>query len=189
MLRGCSPWPCEREGRTQEVPTSIFRLHLRHGQGLAVLEKNMVKLAETQLTDPGGGLDLKGRGKRGTETSFEFGRERRWWVWQWQLRKYTCDRIHTGAIKGYVTWPYGNNSFLYDNSLHAHLSTDLGLLVDKFHVLRVWDLAHSMCIMQKEKWGEEMKEWSSQVLPVGFLDPEVLQFRTSGAPLGVEASS
>lgn len=76
MLRGCSPWPCEREGRTPEVPTSIFRLHLRHGQGPAVLEKNMVKLAETQLTDPGGGLDLKGRGKRGTETSFEFGRER-----------------------------------------------------------------------------------------------------------------
>lgn len=127
MLRGYSPWPCEREGRTQEVPTSIFRLHLRHGQGPAVLEKNMVKLAETQLTDPGGGLDLKGRGKRGTETSFEFGREKRWWVWQWQQRKYTCDRIHIGAIKPmvkvYVTWPYANNSFLHDNSLHAHLST------------------------------------------------------------------
>lgn len=163
MLRGCSPWPCEREGRTPEVPTSIFRLHLRHGQGPAVLEKNMVKLAETQLTDPGGGLDLKGRGKRGTETSFEFGRERRWWVWQWQQRKYTCDRIHIGAIKPmvkvYVTWPYANNSFLHDNSLHAHLSTSswfwLGLLVDKLHVLRVWDLAHSMRIMQKGKWGEK----------------------------------
>ena len=51
MLRGCSPWPCEREGRTQEAPTSIFRLHLRHGQGPAVLEKNMVKLAEIRLTD------------------------------------------------------------------------------------------------------------------------------------------
>lgn len=29
----------------------------------------------------------------------------------------------------------------------------------------------------------------SQVLPVGFLDPEILQFRTLGAPLGAEASS
>lgn len=77
--------------------------------------------------------------------------------------KYTCDRIHIGAIKHmvkvYVTWPCGNNPFLYDNSLHAHLSTDLGLLVDKFHVLRVWDPAHSMRIMQKEKWEEEMNEW------------------------------
>lgn len=163
MLCGCSPWPCEREGRTQEAPTLIFRLHLRHGQGSAVLEKNMVKLAEIRLTDPGGGLDLKGRGKRGTETSYEFRRERSWWVWQWQQRKYTRDRIHIGAIKHrvkvYVTWPYGDNPFLYDNGLHAHLSRDLGLLVDKFHVPRVWDLAHSMRIMQKEKWEEEMNEW------------------------------
>lgn len=53
MLCGCSPWPCEREGRTQEAPTLIFRLHLRYGQGSAVLEKNMVKLVEIRLTDPG----------------------------------------------------------------------------------------------------------------------------------------
>lgn len=34
-----------------------------------------------------------------------------------------------------------------------------------------------------------MDDGSSQVLPVGFPDPEVLQFRTFGAPLGAEASS
>ena len=34
-----------------------------------------------------------------------------------------------------------------------------------------------------------MDDSSSQVLPVEFLDPEILQFRTFGAPLGAEASS
>ena len=58
-----------------------------------------------------------------------------------------------------ITWPYGSNCFLYYNSLHAYLSTDLGLLVDKFHVLRAWNLAHSKHTTQKEKWKEEMNGW------------------------------
>ena len=53
MLHARSPGPCERKGRTQEVPTSIFSLHLEHGQGPAVLEENMANLAEIRLTDPG----------------------------------------------------------------------------------------------------------------------------------------
>lgn len=65
-------------------------------------------------------------------------------------------QTHSESLRHVALWEL---SFLYDNSLHAHLSTDLGLLVDKFHVLRVWDLAHSMYTMQKEKWKEEMNEW------------------------------
>lgn len=53
MCRAQPSRPCEREGRSQGAPGPTFRLHLIRGQAPAVLEENMVKLAETWLTEPG----------------------------------------------------------------------------------------------------------------------------------------
>lgn len=52
-VQGPASRPCEREGRSQGAPARTFRLRLRRGQAPAVLEENMVKLAETWLTEPG----------------------------------------------------------------------------------------------------------------------------------------